>query len=99
MGVRDGAELVKISNHAGVTHKIDTYDNAIKNSRVVNSYHNFALNKCPKSFKLIASSEDGHPEAILHKTLPWQAWMWHPEREENFCTQDLLQFQELVNNV
>ena len=37
-----------------------------------------------KSFKIIAHSEDGNIEAIIHKDLSWEGWMWHPERDEEF---------------
>ena len=25
-------------------------------------------------------TDDGFIEAISHKSLPWEGWMWHPER-------------------
>lgn len=99
MAVRDGAELVKVEGHAGTRHPINITKQGQIGSRVVNSYHNFAVQSCPKSFEPIATSEQGHVEAIYHKTLPWQAWMWHPEREPEFDTGDLKQFQELINHV
>jgi putative glutamine amidotransferase len=55
----------------------------------VNSYHSFSLDACPKNFEVIASSVDGEIEAIRHLTLPWEGWMWHPERYNSFTPQDL----------
>jgi putative glutamine amidotransferase len=36
----------------------------------------------------MALSVDGSIEAIKHETLPWQGWMWHPERYSEFCEDD-----------
>jgi putative glutamine amidotransferase len=55
----------------------------------VNSYHGHSLATCPPNFEVIAKSEDGQIEAIRHRSLPWEGWMWHPEREEPFCARDL----------
>jgi putative glutamine amidotransferase len=53
-----------------------------------NSYHNFALLQCPPDFKVLATSEDFVIEAFRHITLPWEGWMWHPEREVPFIIRD-----------
>lgn len=53
-----------------------------------NSYHGFALASCPVDFEVLARTEDGEIEAIRHQSLPWEGWMWHPEREENFAARD-----------
>ena len=37
----------------------------------------------------LAYSDDGEIEAIRHKTLPWEGWMWHPERNAPFAKEDL----------
>ncbi len=47
----------------------------------VNSFHDFSLSGCPLGFEVVARSEDGEIEAIRHTDLPWEGWMWHPERE------------------
>lgn len=99
MGVRDGAALMEVEGHVATKHPIYLTNKTQECSRIVNSYHNFALQTCPDSFELSASSEQGFPEAMVHKTLPWQAWMWHPEREAEFDPGDLQQFQELINHV
>ena len=43
-------------------------------------------------------SEDGSLEAMMHKDLPWEGWMWHPEREEIFSKTDLDRFIRLLKN-
>jgi gamma-glutamyl-gamma-aminobutyrate hydrolase PuuD len=64
-------------------------------TRDVNSYHEFGLAACPKDFVAIARSEDGEIEAIRHLTLPWEGWMWHPERESNFSELDIQRLKAL----
>jgi len=64
----------------------------------VNSYHNYSLDGCPKEFEVIAKCEDGEIEAISHKILPCEGWMWHPEREVEFSTRDIQGITTLFNN-
>jgi putative glutamine amidotransferase len=54
------------------------------------------LKECPKGFDIMARSEDGNIEAIIHKDLPWEAWMCHPERESSFSEIDMKRFIRLV---
>lgn len=53
-----------------------------------NSFHNLALSACPPEYTVIARADDGEIEAIRHKHLPWEGWMWHPEREDPFDFRD-----------
>ena len=61
----------------------------------VNSYHNLSLVRCPDDFEVLARSEDGEIEAIRHQYLPWEGWMWHPEREESFADRDVQRIKAL----
>lgn len=61
----------------------------------VNSYHGFSLAACPDGFDVLARSEDGEIEAIRHQSLPWEGWMWHPEREEDFAARDVQRIKVL----
>ena len=81
MGVYAGSKLKEIDKHVGVMHQLQSNEDIFSNKKV-NSYHNFILEKCPYKYRVVAKSEDGGIEAIRHKTLPWEAWMWHPERDE-----------------
>jgi gamma-glutamyl-gamma-aminobutyrate hydrolase PuuD len=63
----------------------------------VNSYHGFSLATCPVDFEVISRSEDGEIEAIRHQSLPWEGWMWHPEREGNFAARDLQRIKALFS--
>lgn len=62
----------------------------------VNSYHSFSLATCPVDFEVLSRSEDGEIEAIRHQSLPWEGWMWHPEREENFADRDIQRIKALI---
>lgn len=61
----------------------------------VNSYHGFALAACPTGFEVLALSEDDEIEAIRHQSLPWEGWMWHPEREATFAKRDIQRLKAL----
>ena len=61
----------------------------------VNSYHWFALAACPTGFEVLARSEDDEIEAIRHQSLPWEGWMWHPEREATFAERDIQRLKAL----
>ena len=61
----------------------------------VNSYHGFALAACPTGFEVLALSEDDEIEAIRHQSLPWEGWMWHPEREATFAERDIQRLKAL----
>ena len=63
----------------------------------VNSYHGFSLDGCPVGFEVLAQSEDDEIEAIRHLSLPWEGWMWHPEREEVYPRGDLERVRKLLN--
>lgn len=84
--------LKKVNGHVGTYHVLQGALGGIS----VNSYHHFALATCPMSFEVLAWSEDGEIEAISHMDLPWQGWMWHPEREAVFTDHDLLRFKKLL---
>lgn len=72
----NGAELVSVEGHTRNRHQLSG-----EIDREVNSYHAFSLASCPVDFRVLARSEDGEIEAIRHLSLPWEGWMWHPERE------------------
>jgi len=99
MGVHDGVQLKKVEGHVGVRHKLKIKDaslNLLPSS--VNSYHDLALKRCPDEYEVLAVAEDDNIEAIKHNVLPWEGWMWHPERETTFNEIDQVRFKKLVNN-
>ena len=79
-----GSVLSNVFGHIATRHVITG-----EISAKVNSYHNFGLKSAPDSYKVLASGEDGVIEAIRHLHLPWEGWMWHPEREAPFVDADM----------
>jgi putative glutamine amidotransferase len=85
-----GGELQPIAGHVRTRHKL-----AGQIAAEVNSYHGFALAGCPEGFEVLARSGDGEIEAIRHLSLPWEGWMWHPEREASFASHDIHRLRKL----
>ena len=92
MSVRAGAQLKLLSGHVRIRHQIIG-----EISDEVNSFHNYSLVECPSNFSILAHSEDGQIEAIRHKSLPWEGWMWHPERESIFSSRDIKRLRALFS--
>ena len=80
LAVWSNGQLIKVKNHINTRHRLKIMDVREKWPKKVNSYHAFVVNACPKGFEVKAKSPEGHIEAIKHKKLPWEGWMWHPER-------------------
>ena len=89
MAVWAGVDLVKVAGHVESRHHLSVNTQTGEWPTNVNSYHNWALASCPAGFKILAQAEDESIEAIQHTKLPWQGWMWHPEREVPFSPQDI----------
>jgi gamma-glutamyl-gamma-aminobutyrate hydrolase PuuD len=85
-----GTSLCPLKGHVRTRHRL-----LGEITGEVNSYHDFGLATCPKNFEVIARSEDGEIEAIRHQILPWEGWMWHPEREPNFPERDIQRLRSL----
>ena len=90
MGLWAGTELLRVEGHVHSRHALTGVINWN-----VNSYHNFALSTCPPDFVELARSEDGVIEAICHHELQWEGWMWHPERELVFLSQNIDRLRDL----
>lgn len=80
----DGIGLKRVQGHVGTKHQISGCF-----EREVNSFHEYSINSVPPDYKVTALAPDGEIEAIRHKFLPWEGWMWHPEREEFYQESDL----------
>jgi len=91
MAVRAGVELKRVHGHVRTRHDVRG-----KIGGSVNSYHAFSLTACPERFSILATSADGEIEAIGHQELPWEGWMWHPEREPVFGVGDISRARELL---
>lgn len=90
MAVWAGETLEPAIGHVGTRHRLSG-----DLSREVNSFHNLVVRNCPSNFRVIARAEDGAIEAIRHRTLPLEGWMWHPEREDNFARADIKRIEAL----
>lgn len=95
MAVWAGGVLVKKEGHVGSRHQLVVPVRKDEWPVIANSYHNWALASCPDGFEVEAQAEDGSIEAIKHINLPWEGWMWHPEREAPFSPQDIKRLQRL----
>ena len=88
-GMQMLANFEKIGLHPVVGHVKTRHKISGEINMITNSFHNFSINECSKKYKILAKSEDGEIEAIRHLSLPWEGWMWHPEREINFNLEDI----------
>jgi N5-(cytidine 5'-diphosphoramidyl)-L-glutamine hydrolase len=99
MGFYAGGELIEVDGHVRIRHQLQVKSSYVKLlPKSVNSYHNLALKYCPDTFQILAESEHGNIEAMKHKELPWEGWMWHPEREKQFDEINQERFIMLVNS-
>lgn len=94
LGTRAGSGLQSVENHICTTHRIS----GALEMESVNSFHSQSLSECPDQYNVMACSEDNHIEAIRHQTLPWEGWMWHPERYDNFRRPDIDRINELFGD-
>ena len=90
MAIRCGSELGQVKGHVKTRHCLSGVF-----THTVNSYHNSIILDTPSGFDKLAISEDGSIEAIRHKGLPWEGWMWHPEREDVPSKHDLYNLERL----
>lgn len=88
-----GTSLHPVTGHVGIRH--DLFG---KIHRKVNSYHTFSVDGCPHGYEVLAWGLDREIEAIRHRSLPWEGWMWHPERERPFEPADLTRLLSLIGD-
>lgn len=86
-----GTALLPVSGHVASRHYVS---GLLEGEH--NSFHRLALAACPPGFEILASSADGCIEAIRHTSLPWEGWMWHPEREQCPNPHDILRLKALL---
>jgi len=99
MGVWGGGVLVKKEGHVRSRHQLATPSCQDDWPVNVNSFHDWILDSCPDNFEVAARAEDGSIEAIKHCKLPWEGWMWHPEREESFSVKDINRVKRLFGGL
>ena len=97
MAYHAGANLDRLSGHVATQHGITSVTD-IKGELPdeVNSFHGWGLKEPPSGYKVLAyATQDNSIEAISHNLLPWEGWMWHPERDESFCNIQLKRLNSL----
>ena len=97
LSVRAGARLERITGHAGCRHSLQAASGGAVAAEV-NSFHAWGLLACPDGYQVLARAPDDSIEAIRHSDLPWEGWMWHPEREAAFGEADLERLRSLLGD-
>lgn len=92
MGVVAGGALGRVDGHVRTHHELGGHWPGR-----VNSFHKFGFKQCPAGYRVLSYAEDGNVEAMRHGSLPWEGWMWHPEREHP-REQDIQRLLKLLNN-
>lgn len=95
MAIWAGINLVRVKYHVANHHKLKICNSDNNWPVEVNSFHEWGIYKCPINFEVKAHTDDGVIEAIKHKDLPWEGWMWHPERGSPFSKQDTRRLKAL----
>ncbi|MBF0627956.1 MAG: gamma-glutamyl-gamma-aminobutyrate hydrolase family protein [Magnetococcales bacterium] len=94
MTVVAGGRLREVVGHVRTRHRLVFADTG--HQADVNSYHNLSIVDCPPGYDLLSVAEDGVIEAIRHQYLPWEGWMWHPERTMCFDEEDTRRLRQLL---
>lgn len=92
-----GGTLESVEGHAGTRHALRIRNGTTGWPAEVNSFHNHGLRSPPPGYAVAAEAPDGTVEAVLHLDLPWEGWMWHPEREATPVPSDIGRFINLLS--
>tara|TARA_B110000008_G_C16957074_1_gene558646 strand:+ start:67 stop:708 length:642 start_codon:yes stop_codon:yes gene_type:complete len=91
-----GGSLKNVDGHVNTRHSL-LFDKSTHVFPItVNSFHNYSVTEQLCEFNVLARSVDNSIEAIEHISLPWEGWMWHPERETIFAEEDSTRFIKLI---
>jgi len=88
-----GGSLRQVTGHVATTHQIS----GGKLTRLVNSFHNYALNDIYEDFAIDFVAGDDIVEAFHHTNKDVYAIMWHPEREKIFKSEDIALSQKIFD--
>jgi gamma-glutamyl-gamma-aminobutyrate hydrolase PuuD len=97
LGHYAGGTLVPVSGHTGRRHPLQGA--AVASGALpadVKSFHNWGLAASPPDYEVLATAPDASIEAIRHRELRWEGWMWHPEREVSFGETELMRARQLL---
>jgi gamma-glutamyl-gamma-aminobutyrate hydrolase PuuD len=90
-----GSKLMPVEGHVRTRHILISESMDFSQSRNVNSFHCWGVSSMPSLYRCLARAEDGSIEAMRHQHLPWEGWMWHPERELPYAQQDIERLKNL----
>ena len=96
MGCYAGGKLQPVKGHVASRHSLQPKFSSDEYAPEVNSYHEFCLSGCPDGYEVTAVATDGTIEAIRRLGKPWEAWMWHPEREKTFVASDIERARKIL---
>ena len=91
-----GERLQPVKGHVANRHSLEPKFSSHDFAPEVNSYHEFCLSGCPDGYEITAVANDGTIEAIRGLGKPWEAWMWHPEREKTFIASDIERARKIL---
>jgi putative glutamine amidotransferase len=94
-----GGKIERGEGHIRTRHEVTLATLNGPVTRSVNSYHGNVIRSVPSELEILATSPDGTIEGIRHSILPWEGWMWHPERENRFDDFDVTRFKDLFARV
>lgn len=97
-----GSSFKKVFNHINKNHDVfvnkeSKFFNDLMNIQNVNSFHQYALDCIGNDLMVSVRSKDGEIEAIEHKKYKIFAQMWHSERKEPFCKNELTLIMNFFN--
>lgn len=99
LATRAGIGLVAVEGHVNVHHHlVSSMADLSAFPAAVNSYHELCIQMVPPDYIVSALSSDGSIEAIKRNSLPWEGWMWHPERNSEFNLIDTTRLQQLFGS-
>lgn len=88
-------KLRRVKNHVKKNHLIINKSKKFKFDKIVNSYHEYKLIKCPKNFEISALATDNSIEGIESEKYKTLAIMWHPERNKKISKNDIYNIKKL----
>jgi putative glutamine amidotransferase len=88
-----GGSLQKVAGHISTRHQLSG-----TLTGEVNSYHQWGVLSLPEDYVALARGPDDSIEAMRHVAMPWEGWMWHPEREISFLPAHISRVRTLFQN-
>jgi len=98
-----GSTFKKVDLQINITHKLLPKENSkylthLKNIKIVNSFHNYGIDKLSDELLVCATSDANIIKSIEHKKHKIFAQMWHSERVKPFNTQELKLIKDFFND-